>query len=182
VDTLSSRLKAAGPTVRIRANRSVHSADSSVLPLRTRRYATRWLISVQDPAAADISLFEADSSALYAAGHLFFASRDESAMTQAFDLDARRTTGDAFLLAEHVSFEGTRYVGASVSQADTLVYAHSDAHAAMPLTGVVLRRSGRDDDGRTDRRDRSIHCRSGKGPLPNEHASRPRRPKSRRPR
>ena len=87
-----------------------------------------------DPADAVITLFEADSSALYAAGHLFFASRDESLMAQAFDLDARRTTGDAFPLAEHVSFEGTRYVGASVSQEGTLVYAHSDAHAAVQLT------------------------------------------------
>jgi dipeptidyl aminopeptidase/acylaminoacyl peptidase len=55
-------------------------------------------------------------------------------MAQPFDLDARRTTGDAFPLAEHVSFEGTRYVGASVSQDGTLVYAHSDAFAAVQLT------------------------------------------------
>jgi Tol biopolymer transport system component len=87
-----------------------------------------------DPAEAVMTLFEADSPVLYAAGHLFFASRDESLMAQAFDLEARRTTGDAFPLAEHVSFGGTRYVGASVSQEGTLVYARSDAQAAVQLT------------------------------------------------
>ena len=74
-----------------------------------------------DPADAATMLFEADSSVSYAGGHLLFR-RDESLMAQLFDLEARQTKGDAFPIAEHVSWEGSRYLGASVSQDGTLVY------------------------------------------------------------
>jgi hypothetical protein len=86
-----------------------------------------------DSADAAITLFEADSSALYAAGHLLFR-RDDSLMAQSFDLDARQPKGDAFPLVEHISWEGTRYVGASVSQDGTLVYAQGDSRAGEQLT------------------------------------------------
>ena len=93
-----------------------------------------------DPADAATTLFEADSSVSYAAGHLLFR-RDESLMAQPFDLDARQTKGDAFPIAEHVSWEGSRYVGASVSQDGTLVYGQGDPLAAERLTW--LDRAGR---------------------------------------
>jgi Tol biopolymer transport system component len=76
-----------------------------------------------DPAEAAITLLQAESSVSYAAGHVLFF-RDEALMAQPFDLEALRLTGDAFPLAEHVSWEGGRYVGASASQDGTLVYAH----------------------------------------------------------
>jgi hypothetical protein len=60
--------------------------------------------------------------------------RDESLLAQPFDLDTRQLKGDAFPLAEQVSPEGTRYVGASVSANGTLVYAHGDSPAAQRLT------------------------------------------------
>ena len=93
-----------------------------------------------DSADAAVTLFEADSSASYAAGHLLFR-RDESLMAQPFDPDARQTTGDAFPIAEHVSWEASRYVGAAVSQQGTLVYAPSDSLVGAQLTW--LDRAGR---------------------------------------
>jgi eukaryotic-like serine/threonine-protein kinase len=75
-----------------------------------------------DPADAEITLLQAESSVSYASGHLLFASGD-TLMAQPFDADARQLKGDAFPLAEHVEPEGSRYVSASVSENGTLVYA-----------------------------------------------------------
>ena len=75
-----------------------------------------------DPAEPAVTLFQAESSVSYASGHVLFA-RDDTLMAQPFDPDARQPKGDAFPLAEHVSTEGSRYVGASVSENGTLVYA-----------------------------------------------------------
>ena len=86
-----------------------------------------------DPADAAITLLQAESSVSYASGHVLFA-RDETLMAQPFDPDARQLTGDAFPLAEHVSREGSRYVGASVSENGTLVYARDDSLATTQLT------------------------------------------------
>ena len=97
-------------------------------------------IASLDPADAPITLFEADSSVSYAAGHLFFG-RNGSLMAQPFDLDARQTKGDAFPIAERVSSEASRYVGASVSHEGTLVYASRDSLAGEQLTW--LDRAGR---------------------------------------
>jgi Tol biopolymer transport system component len=88
-----------------------------------------------DPNEAIVTLFQAESSASYASGHLLFA-RDETLMAQPFDLDTRQPTGGAFPLAEHVATEGSRYVGASVSENGTLVYAHGGSQAALQLTWV----------------------------------------------
>jgi dipeptidyl aminopeptidase/acylaminoacyl peptidase len=85
-------------------------------------------------------LFEADSSVSYADGHLLFR-RDDSLMAQPFDLETRQTKADAFPIAEHVSWEGGRYVGTSVSRDGTLVYGQSDPRAAGRLTW--LDRTGR---------------------------------------
>ena len=86
-----------------------------------------------DPADAAITLLQAESSVSYASGHVLFA-RDETLMAQPFDPDARQPTGDAFPLAEHVSREGSRYVGASVSENGTLVYARDGSLATTQLT------------------------------------------------
>ncbi len=48
-----------------------------------------------DPGAADVTLLQAESSALYASGHVLFA-RSDTLMAQPFDPDARQSTGDAF--------------------------------------------------------------------------------------
>ena len=86
-----------------------------------------------DPNEAAVTLFEAESSASYASGHLLFA-RDETLMAQPFDPETRQPTGEAFPLAEHVATEGSRYVGASVSENGTLVYAQGGAQSALQLT------------------------------------------------
>ena len=100
-----------------------------------------------DPADAATTLLQAESSVSYASGHLLFA-RDDTLMAQPFDPDTRQTKGDAFPLAEHVSREGSRYVGASVSENGTLVYAHDDSLSATQLTwfdraGRTLAHAGR---------------------------------------
>jgi hypothetical protein len=43
-------------------------------------------------------------------------------MAQPFDLRTRQLKGDAFPLAENVSYEASRYAGFSVSTTGTLVY------------------------------------------------------------
>jgi eukaryotic-like serine/threonine-protein kinase len=73
-----------------------------------------------EPSEADVTLLQAESSAAYASGHLLFA-RDETLMAQPFDSNARQISGEAFPVAERVSQEGSRYVGASVSENGTLV-------------------------------------------------------------
>ena len=73
------------------------------------------------------------SSGLYASGHVLFA-RSDTLMALPFDPDARKSTGDAFPLAEHVSTEGSRYMGASVSENGTLVYAWGGVQTAQQLT------------------------------------------------
>ena len=91
-----------------------------------------------DPADAAITLFQAESSVSYASGHVLFA-RDETLMAQPFDPDTRQLTGDAFPLAEHVAREGSRYVGASVSENGTLVYASGGSQATYAVDMVRSR-------------------------------------------
>jgi eukaryotic-like serine/threonine-protein kinase len=92
-----------------------------------------------DQADAAIDLFQVESSVSYSSGHVFFA-RDETLMAQPFDLDTRQLTGDAFPVAQQVGPEGSRYVGASVSQTGTLVYARDES----PVTQLTwFDRAGR---------------------------------------
>ena len=63
-------------------------------------------------------------------------------MAQPFDPDTRQSKGEAFPLAEHVSREGSRYVGVSVSENGTLVYGGDDSLAVTQLTWRD--RTGRD--------------------------------------
>jgi Tol biopolymer transport system component len=95
-----------------------------------------------EQAEAAATLFNAESSVSYSFGHVLFA-RDGTLMAQPFDPDTRQLTGDAFPLAEGVRSEGSRYVGASVSENGTLVYANDDSQTATQLTwfdraGVAL--------------------------------------------
>jgi Tol biopolymer transport system component len=87
-----------------------------------------------DTSRGEVALFEADSAVSYADGHLLFRAGEGSLMAQPFDLAARRLTGDAFPIAQEISWEGSRYVAVSVSEMGTLVYGESDALTAERLT------------------------------------------------
>jgi eukaryotic-like serine/threonine-protein kinase len=86
-----------------------------------------------DAGAGDVTLLQAESSASYASGHVVFA-RDDTLMAQPFHLEARQLRGDAFPLAEGVTREASRYVGASVSENGTLVYGQAGLDPAPRLT------------------------------------------------
>jgi eukaryotic-like serine/threonine-protein kinase len=90
-------------------------------------------IGSSDRDAADVTLLQAESSVLYASGHVLFA-RSDTLMAQPFDPDARQSTGDPFPLAERVSTEGSRYMGVSVSENGTLVYAQGGTQGPQQLT------------------------------------------------
>jgi eukaryotic-like serine/threonine-protein kinase len=93
-----------------------------------------------DGAVDDVTLFQAESSVLYASGHVIFA-HDESLMARPFDLETRQLRGDAFPLAGRVTKEPSRYVGVSASENGTLVYGQAAADVARRLTW--LDRTGR---------------------------------------
>jgi eukaryotic-like serine/threonine-protein kinase len=90
------------------------------------------MASLEEPGS-DATLFQAESSVSYASGYLIFA-QDDTLMARPFDPDTRELRGDAFPLAERISREGSRYVGASVSQNGVLVYAQTGADAGRQLT------------------------------------------------
>jgi Tol biopolymer transport system component len=62
-------------------------------------------------------------------------------MARRFDVDTRQLLGEAFPLAERVTTEGSRYVGASVSENGTLVYGQAGADLARQL--IWFDRTGR---------------------------------------
>lgn len=72
-----------------------------------------------------VSLMEAESSVFYADGYLFFA-RDVTStlMAQRFSPERRALSGEPFPVADNVSFEGSRYVGASASANGTIAFGH----------------------------------------------------------
>jgi len=86
-----------------------------------------------DGPGEDRTLFQAESGASYASGHLIFA-RDGSLMAQPFAADTRQLLGDALPLAERVTTEASRYVGASASENGTLVYGQAVADVPRQLT------------------------------------------------
>ncbi|MEO7792019.1 MAG: winged helix-turn-helix domain-containing protein [Vicinamibacterales bacterium] len=98
-------------------------------------------IASLDRPGADVALFQAESAVSYASGHLIFAD-DETLMARPFDLEARQLRGEAFPLAERVSTEQSRYIGASVSATGTLVYGQAGPDLARQLTWFD--RSGRE--------------------------------------
>ena len=118
-----------------------------------------------DPADAAVTLFQAESSALYASGHVLFA-RDDTLMAQPFDPDARQPKGDAFPLAEHVSTEGSRYMGASVSENGTLVYAPGRRTDGTAIDMVRSRGPRPRHAGRTRLRTSASRCHQMNAALP----------------
>ena len=86
-----------------------------------------------DPAEPAVALFQAESSATYASGHVLFA-RDETLMAQAFDPDRRQPAGDAVAVTARVSVEPIRYVSASASVNGTLVYSQGGSLNRYQLT------------------------------------------------
>jgi len=86
-----------------------------------------------DRPGPDQILFEAESAVSYGSGHLIFA-QEQTLMARPFDLDSLQLLGDAFPLAEHVTTEQNRYVGASLSENGTLVYGQSGADVTRQLT------------------------------------------------
>jgi eukaryotic-like serine/threonine-protein kinase len=85
-----------------------------------------------EPAEAELTLLQPESSVSYASGHVLFA-RDDTLIAQPFDPDSRRLTGDDFPLAEHVGPEGSRYISVSASANGTLVYAQDGSQAPRQL-------------------------------------------------
>jgi serine/threonine protein kinase/Tol biopolymer transport system component len=78
-------------------------------------------------------LVRAKSNAVYAAGHLLFV-REGALMAQPFDADAVELTGDAFPIAEAVSYSGNFSRGSfTVSQTGTLVYQSGDIQMGSQL-------------------------------------------------
>jgi len=99
-----------------------------------------------DSNEAPVTLLQAESLGLYSSGHLFFA-RDDTLMAQPFNADTRTLHGEAVRLADHVSWEGSRYVSASVSDAGTLVYGQGSVPTILQMTwfdrsGSILSRLG----------------------------------------
>ena len=86
-----------------------------------------------DQPGGDVTLFQAESSVSYASRHLIFV-HDETLMARPFDPGTRQLRGEAFPLAERVTREGSRYVGASVSENGVLVYGQTGADTARQLT------------------------------------------------
>jgi eukaryotic-like serine/threonine-protein kinase len=79
-----------------------------------------------------VTLFDVESAAAYAAGHLLF-NRNGTLMAQPFDPGSRQLTGDSFPLADDVDSEGSRYASFSASDS-VLVYVRSGAQETRQLT------------------------------------------------
>lgn len=74
-----------------------------------------------DPNEPTIDVVEAESSAFYADGHVVFA-KEGTLVAQPFDLQTFRLTGDAVPIGDRVSWEGSRYASASMSDTGALVF------------------------------------------------------------
>ena len=99
-----------------------------------------------DSNEAPVTLLQAESLALYASGHLFFA-RDDTLMAQPFNAETRTLNGEAVRFADHVSWEGSRYVSASASETGTLVYGQGSVPTMLQMTwfdrsGSIVSRLG----------------------------------------
>jgi Tol biopolymer transport system component/predicted Ser/Thr protein kinase len=74
------------------------------------------------------TLFGANSSIQYAAGHLLFW-REGSLLAQPFDADTLALTGDPFPIVEHVAYSGLELAAFNASREGTLVVQHGDFSA-----------------------------------------------------
>jgi serine/threonine protein kinase/Tol biopolymer transport system component len=88
--------------------------------------------SLDAPEAAT-TLFQAESSAFFSSGHIFFL-RDQTLMAQAFDLATHQLQASAFPVAERVSSEGSRYMSASASDQGTLVFGQGAVPTIQRMT------------------------------------------------
>jgi serine/threonine protein kinase/Tol biopolymer transport system component len=88
--------------------------------------------SLDAPEAAT-TLFQAESSAFFSSGHVFFL-RDQTLMAQAFDLATHQPQAGAFPVAERVSSEGSRYMSASASDQGTLVFGQGAVPTIQRMT------------------------------------------------
>jgi serine/threonine protein kinase/Tol biopolymer transport system component len=88
--------------------------------------------SLDAPEAAT-TLFQAESSAFFSSGHVFFL-RDQTLMAHAFDLATHQPQAGAFPVAERVSSEGSRYMSASASDQGTLVFGQGAVPTIQRMT------------------------------------------------
>jgi eukaryotic-like serine/threonine-protein kinase len=79
------------------------------------------------------TLMRVESAAGYASGRLLFA-REGTLFAQPFDADRREAIGEAVPIAEHVGWEGSRYVSASMSNSGTLVYSRGGSPGLQQMT------------------------------------------------
>ncbi|MEO5822757.1 MAG: protein kinase [Vicinamibacteraceae bacterium] len=86
-----------------------------------------------DRDAATQTLLEVESAAGYASGHLFFG-RAGTVFAQPFDVDQLALVGEAVPIAEHVGWEGSRYVSASMSTPGTLAYSEGGTPTLQHIT------------------------------------------------
>jgi Tol biopolymer transport system component len=93
-----------------------------------------------DPNEPAVTLMEVESAVTYVSGHLLFG-RANALMAQPFDADTRQLRGDAFPIADNLSWENGRYASISASVTGTLVYGLGGASRAQQLTWFD--RSGR---------------------------------------
>jgi hypothetical protein len=90
-----------------------------------------------DQSEPAVTLLQAESSMSYASGHVLFAVGPPAAatlMARPFDPVARTFIGDAVPIAQDVSTEGSRYVGASASANGILVHGQRARSAPAQLT------------------------------------------------
>ena len=80
-----------------------------------------------------VTLFNAESSVSYAAGHLLFW-RDGTLMAQRFDPASRSVTGDSFPVSDRLAAEGSRYASFSVSESGVLAYSGGTSRVTTRLT------------------------------------------------
>ena len=99
-------------------------------------------IASLDASASTQTLIRMESAVGYAAGHVFYG-RDGTVFAQPFDVGTHALIGEAVPIAEHVGWEGSRYVSASMSTSGTLVVSEGGAPGLQQMTwydraGTVL--------------------------------------------
>lgn len=99
-------------------------------------------IASLDANASTQTLMRVESAVGYAAGHVFYG-REGTVFAQPFDVERRALIGEAVPIAEHVGWEGSRYISAAMSTSGTLVYSEGGAPGPQQMTwydraGTVL--------------------------------------------
>ena len=90
-------------------------------------------IASLDASASTQTLIRMESAVGYAAGHVFYG-RDGTVFAQPFDVGTHALIGEAVPIAEHVGWEGSRYVSASMSTSGTLVVSEGGAPGLQQMT------------------------------------------------